>query len=157
MRHSRLGKGPNGTAVNDFQVQKGLQLLECDTEKIFDNRWREAVKKGSLDKCVLHSPERYSGIDYLLDFNHGISVTSSALHSIAPEFRTKLEQMFKSHSSTEENRSFTLTFLITGDPEHFAPDGYDFNALQELAGPSKLFHKVCVQVVRIPKTLTSLS
>ena len=103
----------NRTPVNDFQVQKGLQLLECDTEKIFDNRWREAVKKGSLDKCVLHSPERYSGIDYLLDFNHGISVTSSASHSIAPEFCTKLEQMFKSHSSTEENRSFTLTFLIT--------------------------------------------
>ena len=149
----------NRTPVNDFQVQEGLQLLECDTEKIFDDRWREAVKKGSLDKCVLHSPERYSGIDYLLDFNHGISVTSSASHSIAKEFRTKLKEMFKCHSSTEENRSFTLTFLITGDPEHFAPDGYDFNALQELAvaGPSKLFHKVCVQVVQIPKTLTSLS
>ena len=72
------------------RLKKGLQLLECDTEKIFDTRWREAVKKGSLDKCVLHSPERYSGIDYLLDFNHGISVTSSALHSIAPGISYKV-------------------------------------------------------------------
>ena len=128
----------NRTPVNDFQVKKGLQLLECDTEKIFDTRWREAVKQGSLDKCVLHSPERYSGIDYLLDFNHGISVTSSASHSIAPEFRTKLEQMFKSHSSTEENRSFTLTFLTTGDPEHFAPDGYDFKRTAGTGRPIKI-------------------
>ncbi|CAE7029021.1 unnamed protein product [Symbiodinium sp. CCMP2592] len=142
--------------VKDFEVKKGLQLLECDTEKIFDGRWRKAVKKGSLEG-LLHSPECYPGIDYLLDFNHGISVTSSASHSIAPEFRTKLEQMFESHSSTEENRSFTLTFLITGEPQEFAPKGDDFNALMGMAGEGKSFDNVCVQVVRIPKTLHSLS
>ena len=57
----------NRTPVNDFQVKKGLQL-ECDTDQIFDDRWREAVQKASLEGRVLHSPENYPGIDYLLDF-----------------------------------------------------------------------------------------
>ena len=141
----------NRTPVNDFQVKKGLQL-ECDTEKIFDDRWREAVQIGSLDGRVLHSPENYPGIDYLLDFNHGISVTTSLTHDIAKAFREKLKNMFNAQPC-----SFTLTFLITGDPQKFAPEGEDFNELQKLAGPSKTFHKVCVQVVQVPKTLNSLS
>ena len=141
----------NRTPVNDFQVKKGLQL-ECDTEKIFDDRWREAVQRGSLDGRVLHSPENYPGIDYLLDFNHGISVTTSLTHDIAKAFREKLKNMFNAQPC-----SFTLTFLITGDPQKFAPEGEDFNELQKLAGPSKTFHKVCVQVVQVPKTLNSLS
>ena len=141
----------NRTPVNDFQVKKGLQL-ECDTEKIFDDRWREAVQIGSLDGRVLHSPENYPGIDNLLDFNHGISVTTSLTHDIAKAFREKLKNMFNAQPC-----SFTLTFLIAGDPQKFAPEGEDFNELQKLAGPSKTFHKVCVQVVQVPKTLNSLS
>ena len=112
----------------------------------------EAVQRGSLDGRVLHSPENYPGIDYLLDFNHGISVTTSLTHDIAKAFREKLKNMFNAQPC-----SFTLTFLITGDPQKFAPEGEDFNELQKLAGPSKTFHKVCVQVVQVPKTLNSLS
>ncbi|CAE7899235.1 unnamed protein product, partial [Symbiodinium sp. KB8] len=55
---------------------------------------KKAVQKGSLDGRVLHSPENYPGIDYLLDFNHGIQVTSSNTHSIAKAFREKLKKMF---------------------------------------------------------------
>ena len=50
--------------VKDFEVKKGLQLRESDMETIFDDRWREAVQKGSLEGHVLHSPENYPGIDY---------------------------------------------------------------------------------------------
>ena len=142
----------NRTPVNDFQVEKKGWQLECDTEKIFDDRWLKAVQRGSLEGRVLHSPEKYSGIDYLLEFNHGISVTTSLTHDIAKAFREKLKNMFNAKPC-----SFTLTFLITGDPQKFAPEGEDFNELQKLAGPSKTFHKVCVQVVQVPKALTSLS
>ena len=149
------------TNVNDLEVKKGLQLLKCGTERIFEERWQEAVQQSSLGDRVLHSPDSYPGIDYLLDFNHGISVTSATSHTIAQQFRKKLEQMFQStaasHSRTEEKRSFTLTFLITGDPQAFAPKGEDFNALMAMAGEGKLFDNVCVQVVQIPKTLNSLS
>ena len=137
----------NVTPVNDLQVKQGLQLLECDTDQIFDDRWREALQRGSLEGRVLHSPENYPGIDYLLEFNHGISVTTSLKHDIAKVFRQKLEDMFKVGSS------FTLTFLITGEPTKFKPDRDDFKALMDI----KVFDNVCVQVVRIPKTLNSLS
>ena len=53
--------------------------------------------------------------------------------------------------------SFTLTFLITGDPQTFTPKADDFKALMEMAGEGQLFDNVCVQVVQIPKTLNSLS
>ena len=137
-----------------FEVEKGLQLLECDTDQIFDARWREAVQKASLEGRVLHSPENYPGIDYLLDFNHGIQVTNSNTHTIAKAFRNKLQEMF---NNTEESHGFTLTFLITGDPGKFTPNRSDYNALMDMAGPEKLFDNVCVQVVQIPKTLNSLS
>ena len=144
----------NRTPVNDFQVKEGLQLLECDTEKIFHDRWQAAVKQGGLKGKVLHSPDMYPGIDYLLEFNHGIQVTNSQTHTIAETFRQKLQEMFE---SADGHPSFTLTFLITGDPERFAPVGGDFNALRDMAGSEKLFDNVRVQVVQIPKTLNSLS
>ena len=143
----------NRTPVNDFQVKEGLQLLECDTEKIFDDRWREAVQRGSLDGRVLHSPENYPGIDYLLDFNHGISVTTSLKHDIAKAFREKLVEMF---GNASQPCSFTLTFLITGEPQKFTPKGSDYEALKDMAGSEK-FDNVRVQIVQIPKTLNSLS
>ena len=141
----------NRTPVNDFQLKEGLQLLECDTDQIFDDRWRKAVQKGSLEGRVLHSPENYPGIDYLLDFNHGISVTTSLKHDIAKAFREKLAEMF---GNAAQPRSFTLTFLITGDPRKFTPDRSDYDALRDMAGP---FDKVRVQVVQIPQTQNSLS
>ena len=144
----------NRTPVNDFQLKEGLQLLECDTDQIFDDRWRKAVQKGSLEGRVLHSPENYPGIDYLLDFNHGISVTTSLKHDIVKAFREKLKKMFNAQPC-----SFTLTCLITGNPRKFTPNRSDYNALMDMAGEGqgKLFENVRVQVVQIPKTLTSLS
>ena len=144
----------NYKSVMDLQVKEGLQLLECDTDHIFDARWREAVQRGSLEGRVLHSPENYPGIDYLLEFNHGISVTTSLKRSIAKAFRAKLEEML---GNTGESRSFTLTFLITGDPQTFTPKADDFKALMEMARKGKSFDNVCVQVVQVPKTLDSLS
>ena len=142
----------NRTPVNDFQLKEGLQLLECDTDQIFDDRWRKAVQKGSLDGRVLHSPENYPGIDYLLDFNHGIQVTSSNTHSIAKAFREKLKKMF---GNATQPCSFTLTFLITGDPKKFTPNRSDYKALMDMKDPQKLFDNVRVQVVQIPKTRNS--
>ena len=109
------------------------------------------MQKGSLEGRVLHSPENYPGIDYLLDFNHGISVTTSLKHDIAKAFREKLAEMF---GNAAQPRSFTLTFLITGDPRKFTPDRSDYDALRDMAGP---FDKVRVQVVQIPQTQNSLS
>ena len=144
----------NRPPVNDFQLKEGLQLLECDTDQIFDDRWRKAVQKGSLDGRVLHSPENYPGIDYLLDFNHGIQVTSSNTHSIAKAFREKLKKMF---GNATQPCSFTLTFLITGDPQKFTPNRSDYKALMDMKDPQKLFDNVRVQVVQIPKMRNSLS
>ncbi|CAE7541459.1 unnamed protein product [Symbiodinium sp. CCMP2592] len=140
--------------VMDLQVKEGLQLLECDTDHIFDARWREAVQRGSLEGHVLHSPENYPVIDYLLDFNHGISVTTSLKHDIAKAFREKLGEMF---GNASQPCSFTLTFLITGEPQKFTPKGSDYEALRGMAGTEKLFDNVRVQVVQIPKKLNSLS
>ena len=139
----------NRKRVKDLEVKEGLQLLRCDTDKIFDDRWREAVQKGSLEGRVLHSPENYAGIDYLVEFNHGIQVTNSDTHTIAKAFRNKLEEAFRNTA-----QSFTLTLLITRKPDEFAPAGPDFN---NMAGPSKSPNNVCVQVVQIPKTLNSLN
>ena len=130
-----------------------MQLLECDTDQIFNDRWRKAVQKGSLEGRVLHSPENYPGIDYLLDFNHGISVTTSLKHDIAKAFREKLVEMF---GNASQPCSFTLTFLITGEPQKFTPKGSDYEALKDMAGSEK-FDNVRVQIVQIPKTLNSLS
>ena len=142
----------NRTPVNDFQLKEGLQLLECDTDQIFNDRWRKAVQKGSLEGRVLRSPENYPGIDYLLDFNHGISVTTSLKHDIAKAFREKLVEMF---GKISQPCSFTLTFLITGEPHKFTPNRSDYTALMDM--PEKLFDNVRVQVVQIPKTRNSLS
>ena len=79
----------------DWEVKEGLQLLECDTGQIFEQSWQQAVQSGSLKGSVLHSPENYPGIDYLLEFNHGISVTSSLSHNIAKAFRAKLSDVRK--------------------------------------------------------------
>ena len=84
----------------------GRQLLECDAEGTFDDRWREAVRKGDLGEVLLHSPDKYPGIDYLLDFNHGIQVTLSENHNIAKTFLDKLEKAFEG----QKDYSFTLTF-----------------------------------------------
>ena len=143
----------NYKSVMDLPVKEGLQLLECDTDHIFDARWREAVQRGSLEGRVLHSPENYPGIDYLLEFNHGISVTTSLKHDIAKSFREKLVEMF---GNASQPCSFTLTFLITGEPQKFTPKGSDYEALKDMAGSEK-FDNVRVQIVQIPKTLNSLS
>ena len=142
------------TQGKDLEVKEGLQLLKCGTEQIFEKRWQQAVQSGSLKGSVLRSPENYPGIDYLLEFNHGISVTSSLSHNIAKAFRAKLSEMF---GNAAQRCSFTLTFLITGDPQTFTPKADDFKALMEMAGEGQLFDNVCVQVVQIPKTLNSLS
>ena len=81
-------------------------------------------------------------------------MTTSLKHSIAKAFRAKLEEML---GNTGESRSFTLTFLITGDPQTFTPKADDFKALMEMARKGKSFDNVCVQVVQVPKTLNSLS
>ena len=83
------------TQGKDLEVKEGLQLLKCGTEQIFEKRWQQAVQSGSLKGSVLHSPENYPGIDYLLEFNHGISVTSSLSHNIAKAFRAKLSDVRK--------------------------------------------------------------
>ena len=136
----------------DLMIAENLQLVECDSTTIFEDRWQKALQNGTLAQQVLSSPAGYPGIDYLLEFNHGIQVTTSGKHNLAQEFRQKLKTMFNG-----TRHSFTLTFFITGDPERFAPVGGDFNALMNMAGPSKSFDNVCVQVVQIPKTLNSLS
>ena len=137
---------------DDLKIAENLQLLECDSTTIFEDRWQKALEKGTLSQQVLSSPAGYPGIDYLLEFNHGIQVTTAGKHNLALQFREKLKTMFNG-----TRHSFTLTFLTTGEPERFAPVGGDFNALTNMAGPSKLFDNVCVQVVQIPKTLNSLS
>ena len=136
----------------DLTIAENLQLVECDSTAIFEERWRQAVREGTPSKQVLSSPPNYPGIDYLLEFNHGIQVTTSAKHNLAQEFRKKLKNMFEG-----TRHSFRLTFLITGDPQKFTPNGQDFNALMKMAGPDKLFDNVRVQVVQIPQTLNSLS
>ena len=137
---------------DDLTIAENLQLVECDSTAIFEERWRQAVREGTPSKQVLSSPAGYPGIDYLLEFNHGIQVTTSGKHNLAQEFRQKLKTMFNG-----TRHSFTLTFFITGDPERFAPVGGDFSARMNMSGPSKSFEKVCVQVVQIPKALNSLS
>ena len=137
---------------DDLMIAENLQLLECDSIAIFADRWWKALQERTLSQKVLSSPAGYPGIDYLLDFNHGIQVTTAGKHNLAQQFREKLMTMFKG-----TRHSFTLTFLTTGDPKTFSPVGRDFNALMDMAGPSQSFDNVCVQVVQIPKTLNSLS
>ena len=140
------------TQGKDLEVKEGLQLLKCGTEQIFEKRWQEAVEQGGLKGHVLHSPENYTGIDYLVEFNHGIQVTNSDTHTIADAFCTKLPQMFPKSAAPRQN--FTLTFLITGRPQNFSPHRDGFTQLMKMSGC--LFDNVCVQVVQIPKTLNSL-
>ncbi|CAE7864760.1 unnamed protein product, partial [Symbiodinium necroappetens] len=146
----------NRSKSNPFEVVDDLELLECDTSEVFDHRWRAAVGKQDLKKKLLHSPDLYPGIDYLLEFNHGISVTNSLSHNIAPLFLTKLRGAFEGH---DQNHSFTLTFFITGAPASFKPSsGQEFDNLMALAKePNPVFQNVRVQVVQIPKTRESRS
>ena len=137
---------------DDLMIARNLQLVECDSTTIFEARWKTALQNGTLSPQVLSSPAGYPGIDYLLEFNHGIQVTTSPTRNLAKEFRDKLKEMFNG-----TRHSFTLTFLITGDPRKFTPATGDFNQFMEMSGPSKSFEKVCVQVVQIPKALNSLS
>ena len=135
---------------DDLVIAENLHLVECDSTAIFEDRWQEALQKGTPSQQVLSSPAGYPGIDYLLEFNHGIQVTTSPMHNLAKEFRDKLKEMFNG-----TRHSFTLTFLITGDPKKFTPATGDFNQFMKMSGP--VFEKVCVQVVQIPKALNSLS
>ena len=137
---------------DDLMIAQNLQLVECDSTTIFEARWKTALQNGTLSQRVLSSPANYPGIDYLLEFNHGIQVTTAGKHNLALQFREKLKTIFDG-----TRHSFTLTFLTTGEPERFGPVGADFNQFMEMSGPSKSFDKVCVQVVQIPKTLNSLS
>ncbi|CAE7871193.1 unnamed protein product, partial [Symbiodinium necroappetens] len=139
---------------NPFEVVDVLELLECDTSEVFDHRWRAAVGQ-DLKKKLLHSPDLYPGIDYLLEFNHGISVMNSLSHNIAPLFLDKLRGAFEGHTE----HSFTLTFFITGAPASFKPkSGQEFNNLMALAKePNPVFKNVHVQVVQIPKTREPLT
>ena len=134
-------------------VPGGLELLQSDSDDTFERRWLQA--KGDLAKCLLRSPECFAGIDYLLDFNHGISVTTSLHHSIKPTFVQRLRDMFE---GCRGEHNFTLSFWVTGDPQQFKPDsGAEFNNLMALAqGGGKVFRSVSVQVVQIPKTLDRL-
>eukprot|EP00434_Breviolum_minutum_P029926 symbB.v1.2.026460.t2/scaffold2648.1/size74058/1 len=125
----------------------GWRLLECDSEAAFDQRWREAVEKGGLDKVLLHSPEQYPGVDYLLDVNHGIQVTQSDKHTIAPRFLQKLRTAF----AGQQGYRFTLTFMVVQEPDKFKPRSKDFNDLMGLArGPEEecVFSSVSVNVVQ---------
>ncbi|CAL1163102.1 unnamed protein product [Cladocopium goreaui] len=132
----------------------GCQLLECDSEVVFDQRWRAAVEKGGLEEVLLHTPKQYPGIDYLLDFNHGIQVTQSDKHSIAPKFLEKLHTAFDGH----KGYNFTLTFMVVREPTSFKPkDLKEFNGLMKLAqGKERVFSKVWVDVIQMPKTRDSL-
>ncbi|CAJ1360721.1 unnamed protein product [Effrenium voratum] len=125
-------------------VVPALKLLHCDFNDIFNSRWLQAVKRRGTEKCLVHSPERYPGIDYLLDFNHGISVTLSPKHSIAEGFAKRLRDIFE---DCKGQHSFTLTFLAPGAPSKFVPKkSAEFNRLLALAqGPDRVFQNVYVQ------------
>ena len=135
-------------------IPGGRQLLECDAERTFDDRWREAVRKGDLGEVLLHSPNNYPGIDYLLDFNHGIQVTQSDTHSIAPKFLEKLRTAFDGH----KGYNFTLTFMVVKEPTSFKPKSVqEYNGLMKLAqGKEPVFSKVWVDVIQMPQTRDSL-
>ena len=107
------------TLCDSLVIDAGLQLLRCDTKDIFERKWSQAVKNGSLEKCLLQSPEQYLGVDYLLGLNHGISATTGPKHSIAKSFLEKLRDIFQ---HCKGQYSFTLSFFTTGDPTKFAQD-----------------------------------
>ncbi|CAJ1428717.1 unnamed protein product, partial [Effrenium voratum] len=143
------------TPCNSLVIDAGLQLLRCDTKDIFERKWSQAVKNGSLDKCLLQSPERYAGVDYLLGLNHGIFATTGPKHSIAKSFLDTLRDIFQ---HCKGQYSFTLSCFTTGDPANFAPkSGEEFRAFMEMAqGRDKVFKNVHVQVVQVPKTRNSM-
>ena len=143
------------TPCDSLVIDAGLQLLRCDTKDIFERKWSQAVKKGSLEKCLLQSPEQYLGVDYLLGLNHGISATTGPKHSMAKSFLEKLQDIFQ---HCKGQYSVTLSFFTTGDPTKFAPEsGQEFRAFMEMArGPNKVFKNVHVQVVQVPKTRNSM-
>ena len=109
--------------------------------------FEEAVQQKSLGKRLLRCPNNYPGIDYLLDFNHGIQVTNAMQHSIAPSFVEKLKYVF---ASVKEKQDFTLTFLITGDAKFFKPEKKA--ELENLMQMTK-FDKIHVQAIQVPKSL----
>ena len=111
-------KSPKTQLPQPFVTPFGYSLEEIATPDLFEQQWREAVQKKSLGKRLLHCPNKYPGIDYLLDFNHGIQVTNAMQHSIAPSFVENLKYVF----AGVPGQSFTLTFLIIGDAKRFKPE-----------------------------------
>ena len=106
------------TPCEPLVIEPDLQLLKCDTQHIMDEKWSQAVEKGDLEKYLLHSPDQYVGVDYLLKFNHGIFVTTGLNHSIAKGFLTKLQDIFK---HCKGKYSFTLSFFRYGRARKVRP------------------------------------
>ena len=147
--HLASKTNPNTRLDSSFATPFGFSQEEIATEDLFEQQWKEAVQKKSLGKRLLHCPKGYPGIDYLLDFNHGIQVTNAMQHSIAPRFVEKL----KSVCAGVPGQNFTLTFLITGDAKFFKPEKkaelenlMDFMQMTE-------FDKIHVQAIQVPKSL----
>lgn len=134
----------NTRLAQPFVTPFGFGLEEIATPDLFEQQWQEAVQKKSLGK-LLHCPKGYPGIDYLLDFNHGIQVTNSMEHSIAPTFLDKLRAVFQG----VPGQNFTLTFLITGDAKRFNPNQKQLKEFKEM----QEFDNIHVQAVQAPPKL----
>ena len=139
-------KLPNTRLDQSFVIPFGFALEEIATEDLFEQQWKEAVQQKSLGKRLLRCPNNYPGIDYLLDFNHGIQVTNAMQHSIAPSFVEKLKYVF----AGVPGQDFTLTFLNTGDAKFFKPEKKA--ELENLMQMTE-FHKIHVQAIQVPKSL----
>ena len=139
-------KSPNTRLDQPFVIPFGFALEEIATEDLFEQQWKEAVQKKSLGKRLLRPKGYLKGIDYLLDFNHGIQVTNAMQHSIAPSFVEKLKYVF----AGVPGQDFTLTFLITGDAKFFKPEKKA--ELENLMQMTE-FHKIHVQAIQVPKSL----
>ena len=139
-------KSPNTQLPQPFATPFGYSLEEIATPDLFEQQWKEAVQQKSLGKRLLRCPNNYPGIDYLLDFNHGIQVTNAMQHSIAPRFVEKLKSAF----AGVPGQNFTLTFLITGDAKRFK---LEKKAELENLMQMTEFHKIHVQAIQVPKSL----
>ena len=139
-------KSPNTRLDQPFVIPFGFALEEIATEDLFEQQWKEAVQKKSLGKRLLRPKGYLKGIDYLMDFNHGIQVTNAMQHSIPPSFVEKLKYVF----AGVPGQNFTLTFLITGDAKFFKPEKKA--ELENLMQMTE-FHKIHVQAIQVPKSL----
>ena len=125
-------------------VHERKALCECDTVDSFEKLWREAVQSGSLNQ-MLRCPPRYAGIDYLLDYNHGIQATTKREHNISGAFLETLKDIFKEKKDVK----FTLTFIVPREADKFRPDSDDFLAFKNLTGNP--FASVEVNVAALPR------